>query len=90
MPLVRVGPPSGAAVTASSQGARATFEVDRFYQPGSLDAADLWLWEALASGATRVKSFTLTGVDAASAQSLAALGALAGGVGSAGTPWITT
>ena len=29
---------------------------------------DLWLWEALASGATRVKSFTLTGVDAASAQ----------------------
>ena len=46
----------------------AAFELDRFYQPGLLDAADPWLWEALASGATRVKSFTLSGVDAASAQ----------------------
>ena len=66
MPLVRVAP-SGAAVTAASRGT-ATFEVDRFYQPGLLDAPDLWLWEALASGTTRVKSFTLTGVDTASAQ----------------------
>ncbi len=66
MPLVRVAP-SGAAVTTPSQGT-AAFEVNRFYQPGLLDAADLWLWEALASGVTRVKSFTLTGIDGASAQ----------------------
>jgi len=41
-----------------------SFEVNRFYQPGLLEAEDLWLWEALASGATRVKSFSLVGVEA--------------------------
>ena len=44
------------------------FETNRFYQPGLLDAPDPWLWEALASGTTRVKSFSLTGVSAAAAQ----------------------
>ena len=47
---------------------QASFETDRFYQPGLLEAPDLWLWEALASGATRVKSFSLAGVDAAASQ----------------------
>jgi hypothetical protein len=41
-----------------------SFEVNRFYQPGLLEAEDLWLWEALASGATRVKGFPLAGVEA--------------------------
>ncbi len=41
-----------------------SFETNRFYQPGLLEAEDLWLWEALASGATRVKSFSLVGVEA--------------------------
>ena len=66
MPLVSATP-SGGAVTSTSTG-RASFETNRFYQPGLLEAEDLWLWEALASGATRAKSFSLSGVDAASSQ----------------------
>jgi hypothetical protein len=64
MPLVSATP-SGSAVTTASTG-QASFETNRFYQPGLLEAEDLWLWEALASGATRAKSFSLSGVDAAS------------------------
>ena len=59
--------PSGAAVASASIG-QAAFESDRFYQPGLLDAPDPWLWEALASGATRTKTFTLAGVNVASSQ----------------------
>ena len=66
MPLVSAAP-SGDAITSASTG-RAPFETNRFYQPGLLEAPDLWLWEALASGATRAKGFALAGVDAASAQ----------------------
>jgi hypothetical protein len=40
-----------------------SFEANRFYQPGLLEAEDLWLWEGLASGATRVRSFSLSGVE---------------------------
>jgi len=61
MPLV-AGAPSGDAVRSPATGF-ASFETNRFYQPGLLDAPDPWLWEAVASGATRVKSFSLTGVD---------------------------
>ena len=67
MPLV-AATPSGSAVTTASTG-QASFETNRFYQPGLLEAEDLWLWEALASGATRAKSFSLSGVDAASSPS---------------------
>ena len=42
---------------------QASFETNRFYQPGLLEAPDLWLWEGLASGATRAKSFSLPGVE---------------------------
>jgi hypothetical protein len=63
MPLVSARP-AGAAVATAASG-EASFETDRFYQPGLLEAKDLWLWEALASGATRAKSFTLGGVDTA-------------------------
>ena len=66
MPLVSARP-SGDAVTTASTG-QASFETNRFYQPGLLEAPDLWLWEALASGATRAKSFSLGGVDAAAPQ----------------------
>ena len=51
-------------MTAST--GRASFETDRFYQPGLLEAPDLWLWEALVSGATRAKSFPLARVSASS------------------------
>ncbi len=64
MPLVSAAP-SGDAVMSASTG-RASFEIDRFYQPGLLEAPDLWLWEALVSGATRAKSFPLAGVSASS------------------------
>jgi Peptidase family C25/SdrD B-like domain/Periplasmic copper-binding protein (NosD) len=66
MPLVSAAP-SGDAVTTASTG-RASFEIERFYQPGLLDAPDPWLWEGLASGTTRAKSFSLAGVNAASSQ----------------------
>jgi len=66
MPLVSAAP-TGDAVTSASTG-QVSFELNRFYQPGLLDAPDLWLWEGLASGATRTKSFSLTGVDTTGAQ----------------------
>jgi hypothetical protein len=66
LPLVSAAP-AGDAVSSPSTG-QASFEANRFYQPGLLDAPDLWLWEGLASGATRAMSFALTGVDAASSQ----------------------
>jgi hypothetical protein len=66
MPLVWAAA-SGDAVTTASTG-KAAFESQRFYQPGLLEAPDLWLWESLASGATRAKSFSLTGVDVASSR----------------------
>ena len=66
MPLVSARP-SGAAVTTTAT-ARASFETNRFYQPGLLEAPDPWLWEAVPSGATRAKSFSLGGVDATASQ----------------------
>jgi len=62
MPLA-ASAPSGPTVSATATG-RAAFESERFYQPGLLDAADPWLWEALPSGATRVTSFSLAGASA--------------------------
>ena len=48
MPLVTAAP-SGAARSRRLVG-QASFEVDRFYQPGLLDAAELWLWDAAGFG----------------------------------------
>ncbi len=61
MPLVS-GAPSGDAISSASTGS-ASFETNRFYQPGLLDAPDLWLWEVLPSGATKVKPFSLSSVS---------------------------
>ena len=61
MPIQAAAP--GAAVIASPSVVTRYFETDRFYQPGLLDAPDPWLWEALGSGVTRVKSFSLTSVS---------------------------
>ena len=66
MPLVAAAP-AGDAIASASTGF-ASFETNRFYQPGLLEAPDLWLWEALPTGATRVKSFSLGAVAAASSQ----------------------
>jgi len=56
------GVPAGDAVTAASTGT-ASFEADRFYQPGLLDAVDPWLWESLPAGVTRTFAFTLANAD---------------------------
>ncbi|HKZ30868.1 MAG TPA: C25 family cysteine peptidase [Vicinamibacteria bacterium] len=61
MPVQSATPGSNAITTASIVSR--SFETNKSYQPGLLDAPDPWLWEALASGATRVKSFALTGVS---------------------------
>jgi hypothetical protein len=60
MPLLTAAATGEAVTTAPT--ATAAFESNRFYQPGLLEAEDPWLWEALASGTTRVKDFSLTGV----------------------------
>jgi hypothetical protein len=56
--------PGGSAIGTDAVVTR-SFEVERFYQPGLLEAEDLWLWEAASSGATRVVSFALSGVSGA-------------------------
>jgi hypothetical protein len=60
---VVVSPPVGPVLVSSSTG-EARFETNRIYQSGLLEAQDVWLWEALTSGASRTKEFTLLGVDA--------------------------
>ena len=67
MPLGTVAP-TGVGVVSAPVG-RASFEVNRIYQPGLLDARDLWLWDAAVSGATRAEPFTLAGVDASNSAS---------------------
>ena len=46
----------------------ASFETNRIYQPGLLEALDIWLWDAVVSGVARAKGFTLSGVDASSSE----------------------
>ena len=62
MPLQSAAP--GSSLVATPAAVSRSFETNRFYQPGLLDAPDPWLWDALASGATRVESFPLAGVSA--------------------------
>ena len=61
-PLDSAAPGSGAVATPSRVSR--SFETNRFYQPGLLEAEDVWLWEALVSGTTRIKPFSLSAVDA--------------------------
>jgi hypothetical protein len=42
------------------------FEENRYYQPGLLEAEDVWQWEAVFGGAAKAKPFVLNGVDPAS------------------------
>ncbi len=59
--------PVGAPVGSSSTGF-ASFETNRIYQAGLVEAPDIWLWEAMASGVAKTKPFTLSGVDTASGE----------------------
>jgi hypothetical protein len=63
MPVVSA--PAGAPPAASGSTRTVVFEGDRYYQPGLLDAPDLWLWGGMPSGARLSKGFALAGVDAA-------------------------
>jgi hypothetical protein len=60
-------PPRGEPLASSSTGF-ASFETNRIYQPGLLEAPDIWLWEGMASGVERTPRFTLRGVDPSSAE----------------------
>ena len=55
---------SGVPVASPASG-RAELERNVYYQPGLLEAEDVWQWEALTSGASRSVGFTLRGFDAA-------------------------
>jgi hypothetical protein len=43
--------------------AEMSFETNRIYQSGLLEAVDLWQWENLVGGVSKTKGFGLTGVD---------------------------
>ena len=47
-----------------------SFETNKYYQPGLLDAEDVWVGDAVASGATRSVPFTLTNVAASGSAAL--------------------
>ncbi len=65
---VALGHPASEAVASSSTGS-ASFETNRIYQAGLLEAPDVWLWEAMVSGTpAKTETFTLSGVDTASAE----------------------
>jgi Peptidase family C25 len=58
---VVTGAPAGGPVGSFSTGL-ASFETNRIYQPGLLEAPDLWLWEAMPSGVAKTEPFALSGV----------------------------
>jgi hypothetical protein len=59
---VVAGTPEGAAVTTPALGL-VSEEVNRIYQPGLLEASDVWLWEALPSPSARTTAVRLEGID---------------------------
>jgi hypothetical protein len=61
------GRPVGAPILLASTGF-SSFETNRIYQPGLLEAPDVWLWDWMRSGVTRTQGFTLSGVDTASGE----------------------
>jgi uncharacterized delta-60 repeat protein len=57
-------------VVSTSMTATDSFETNRLYEPGLLEAPDVWLWDfAVGSGPARRFSFTLAGLDSAGASS---------------------
>jgi hypothetical protein len=75
---VALAPPVGTPGLSSSTGF-ASFETNRIYQPGLLEAPDLWLWDWMGSGVTRSEGFTLSGVDTASSELARLVAHLQGG-----------
>ena len=58
----------GLARVSSAPLAEARFETNRFYQPGLLDAPDIWLWDFMVGGMSKSVSFSVEGLDASSSQ----------------------
>jgi len=54
----------GASPALAAAWTTSTFEKNVFYQPGLLDAPDLWLWDAVGMGATKAFDFTVSPVAA--------------------------
>jgi hypothetical protein len=79
----RAVPPTGGP-DATSLGTL-SFEVNRIYQPGLLEAEDPWLWEAVLGGTTKTVSLTLAGVDSGATQRAVVRAFLQGGSDSATT-----
>jgi hypothetical protein len=66
--VVSSAAPRGGVVSSSPLGRRLV-ETNRIYQPGLLEAEDIWLWEPVMAGAAKSVSATLEGVDTASPES---------------------
>jgi hypothetical protein len=69
-----LGPPP-----ASPSTGFASFETNRIYQPGLLEAPDLWLWEYVPSRESRVESFALSGIETSSVEPARLVVSLQGG-----------
>ncbi len=81
---VVLGTPEGGSAAVSPVGF-ASFETNRIYQSGLLEAPDVWLWEALVGGnPARTVSFGLSGVETGSAQPAQVTVSPAGRVGVGG------
>jgi YVTN family beta-propeller protein len=76
--------PAGPPVVSSSRGF-ASFETNRIYQPGLLEAPDIWLWEGMSSGVVRAKPFTVEGVARDSGRAVRLAVELQGGSDAVGT-----
>ncbi len=72
------GRPEGGPGQSSSTGF-ATFETNRIYQPGLLEAPDVWLWEGMASAVKRTVTLSLSGVETASSRAAQLTAHLQGG-----------
>jgi hypothetical protein len=68
MPNVSASP-RGAKTLSSASLAETSFETNRYYQAGLLDAPDIWLWDFFVGGTSKSFPLTLEGVDPTSALS---------------------
>ncbi len=68
MPLVSVSP-RGSKSLVSASLAEASFETNRYYQAGLLDAPDIWLWDFMVAGMSKSFPLAVEGLDPTSALS---------------------
>jgi hypothetical protein len=66
MPTVSASP-RGTKPLASAPLAEASFETNRYYQAGLLDAPDIWLWDFFVGGMSKSLPLAVEGLDSTSA-----------------------